>query len=104
MPQLAIVADDLTGAADTGACFAAVGLATLIRLEATTASNADVVIVSTESRDLDETAAADAVRLALSGIVSGQRDEGPRWLYKYIHTQCRRLTTNGIDPRLRLGV
>jgi uncharacterized protein YgbK (DUF1537 family) len=89
MPQLAIVADDLTGAADTGACFAAVGLATLIRLDATTAPNADVVIVSTESRDLDEFAAADAVRSALSGIVSGQSDEGPRWLYKKIDSALR---------------
>lgn len=82
MPQLAIVADDLTGAADTGACFAAVGLATLIRLEATAASNADVVIVSTESRDLDETAAANAVRSALMGILGDLGDGEPRWTYK----------------------
>jgi uncharacterized protein YgbK (DUF1537 family) len=87
MPQLAIVADDLTGAADTGACFAAIGLATLIRLEPTAASNADVIIVSTESRDLDETAAADAVRSALRGIVGGRVDGGPRWIYKLNTTQ-----------------
>ena len=89
MPQLAIVADDLTGAADTGACFAAVGLATLIRLKGTTAPNADVVIVSTESRDLDETAAADAVRSAVTGIVGGQVDGGPRWIYKKIDSALR---------------
>ena len=87
MPQLAIVADDLTGAADTGACFAAIGLATLIRLQGTSAPNADVVIVSTESRDLDEIAAADAVRSTLMGIVGGQVGGGPRWIYKTIHTQ-----------------
>ena len=34
MPQLLIVADDLTGAADTGACFARAGLGTVIRLRA----------------------------------------------------------------------
>ena len=71
MPQLVIVADDLTGAADTGACFAAAGLGTVIRLSDTTVPNVarrrrDVV--STESRDLDGTAAAEAVRSALIAI------------------------------------
>jgi uncharacterized protein YgbK (DUF1537 family) len=32
MPQLVIVADDLTGAADTGVCFAAAELGTIIGL------------------------------------------------------------------------
>ncbi len=89
MPQLAIVADDLTGAADTGACFAAVGLATLIRLQGISPSNADVVIVSTESRDLDGTAAARAVRSAIIDIVGGQGDEEPRWIYKKIDSALR---------------
>src|SRR5687768_458730 len=89
MPQIAIVADDLTGAADTGACFAAVGLATLIRLKGTMAPNADVVIVSTESRDLDESAAADAVRSAVMGIVGGRVDGGPQWIYKKIDSALR---------------
>ena len=43
MPQLAIVADDLTGAADTSACFANAGLATVIRLSGATVPNADVL-------------------------------------------------------------
>jgi D-threonate/D-erythronate kinase len=88
MPQLAIVADDLTGTADTGARFAAVGLATLIRLKGTMAPNADVIIVSTESRDLGESAAADAVRSALRGVVGGQGVGEPRWIYKKNATQC----------------
>jgi uncharacterized protein YgbK (DUF1537 family) len=89
MPQLAIVADDLTGAADTGACFASAGLATLIRLEGTATSNADVIVVSTESRDLDGTAAADAVSSALRGIVGGQGDARPPWIYKKIDSALR---------------
>jgi len=88
MPQLVIVADDLTGAADASACFAQAGLGTVIRLSGTTVPNADVLAVSTESRDLDKTAAAAAVRSALNRIVDGQRDAAPRWIYKYIHTQC----------------
>jgi uncharacterized protein YgbK (DUF1537 family) len=88
MPRLVIVADDLTGAADTSACFAQAGLGTVIHLSGMTVPNADVLAVSTESRDLDKTAAAAAVRLALSRIVDGQRDAAPRWIYKQILTQC----------------
>ena len=82
MPQLAIVADDLTGAADTSACFANAGLGTVIRLSGATVPNADVLAVSTESRDLDSAAAAKTVRSALIGIAGGQGDAGPRWVYK----------------------
>jgi uncharacterized protein YgbK (DUF1537 family) len=82
MPQLVIVADDLTGAADTGACFASAGFATVIPLSGTTIPNADVVVLSTESRDLDRNAAAEAVRSALIGIGADQDDAAPRWIYK----------------------
>jgi D-threonate/D-erythronate kinase len=82
MPQLVIVADDLTGAADASACFACAGLDTVIRLSSTAVPHADVVAVSTESQDLDGTAAAAAVRSALRCIVGDQRDAAPRWIYK----------------------
>ena len=89
MPQLVIVADDLTGAADTGACFAAAGLGTVISLSDTTVPNADVAVVSTESRDLERTAAAEAVRSALIAIGADQGDMGPRWIYKKIDSALR---------------
>ena len=89
MPQLFIVADDLTGAADTSACFAQGGLGTAIHLSGTTLPNADVLVVSTESRDLDRTAAAAAVRSTLSRIVGGQRDAAPRWTYKKMDSALR---------------
>jgi uncharacterized protein YgbK (DUF1537 family) len=89
MPRLVIVADDLTGAADTSACFAQAGLSTVIHLSGMTVPNADVLAVSTESRDLDKTAAAAAVRLALSRIVDGQRDAAPRWIYKKMDSALR---------------
>src|SRR5215217_9064725 len=88
MPQLAIVADDLTGAADTSACFATAGLATVIRLSGTM-PEADVVAISTASRDLDSAAAADAVRSALAGISGGQGNAKPRWVYKKIDSALR---------------
>jgi uncharacterized protein YgbK (DUF1537 family) len=89
MPQLLIVADDLTGAADTGACFARTGLGTVIRLSGTTVPEADVVAVSTESRDLDESAATKTVHAALIGITGSQIDAGPRWVYKKIDSALR---------------
>lgn len=89
MPQLVIVADDLTGAADTGACFASAGFATVVPLSGTTIPNADVVVISTESRDLDRTEAAEAVRSALIAIAGDQRDARPRWIYKKIDSALR---------------
>ena len=61
MAQLLIVADDLTGAADTGACFAARGLATVIPLTRGADIDADVVVLSTETRDLSGEDAARVV-------------------------------------------
>jgi uncharacterized protein YgbK (DUF1537 family) len=89
MPQLVIVADDLTGAADTGACFAGAGFATVIPFSGTTIPNVDVVVVSTESRDLDPTAAARTVRSTLIAIAGDQGDAGPRWIYKKIDSALR---------------
>jgi uncharacterized protein YgbK (DUF1537 family) len=81
MPQLVIVADDLTGAADASASFANAGLSTVIHLSSAAIPNADVVAISTESRDLSGTGAAAAVRTALSRMVGGQRNAEPRWIY-----------------------
>ena len=89
MAQLVIVADDLTGAADTGACFADAGLITAIRFEDSTVLNSDVVVVSTESRDLDEVAATEAVRSALTATAGNQIDARPRWIYKKIDSALR---------------
>ena len=71
MPQLVIVADDLTGAADTGACFASAELATVIPLSGTTIPDADVVALSTDSRDLSASDVASGItRLAASGALA----------------------------------
>lgn len=49
-PQAIVVADDLTGAADTGAPFAAAGFATAVPLRATP-PGAEVISLSNDSRD-----------------------------------------------------
>ena len=70
--QLAIVADDLTGAADTGACFADAGFATGIPISGATIPDADVVVLSTESRDMSASDAAQAVTTAVTKIIAAQ--------------------------------
>ena len=72
MPQLVIVADDLTGAADTGACFAGAGFATVIPLSGTTIPDADVVVLSTDSRDMSASDAARAVTAAIARVTVGE--------------------------------
>lgn len=87
MPQLAIVADDLTGAADSSACFAAAGYATVIPFTGPPYPAADVIALSTESRDLDAASAARLTGATISALaVDGQP---PRWVYKKIDSVLR---------------
>jgi 4-hydroxythreonine-4-phosphate dehydrogenase len=88
-PQLVIVADDLTGAADTGAAFADAGLATAIPLAGAPPPAADVLVLSTESRDLAADAAIKAASAAAAGVLSVAGDAGPRWIYKKIDSALR---------------
>jgi uncharacterized protein YgbK (DUF1537 family) len=67
--QLGIIADDLTGAADTGACFASVGFATAIAFSGAAVPDADVVVLSTESRDMSASDATRAVTAAVAKLV-----------------------------------
>ena len=66
-----LVADDLTGATDTGHSFAERGYRTRVLLDpgaedaSLSDANADVLAISTDSRYLDEAAAAEAVRSAV---------------------------------------
>lgn len=87
MTSLLVLADDLTGAADTGVAFAAAGLHTEIALaggDGTPASGAPrVLCVDTDTRGHDARAAEAAVRRAV-------RDAGPvRWTYKKVDSTLR---------------
>ena len=69
MTRLAVLADDLTGALDAAAPFAARGITTVVALgldglDAALASGADVVGVSTDSREIVPDAARAAVASA----------------------------------------
>ncbi|MGV4791742.1 four-carbon acid sugar kinase family protein [Rhizobium sp. F40D2] len=68
--KAAIIADDLTGALDTGTPFVAVGLSVAVAVDVAAARDAiasgcDVVVVNTASRALGEREAAERIRLAV---------------------------------------
>ena len=86
MTMLAIVADDLTGAADTSACFADAGWRTVIPFTSVAPGGVDALALSTESRDLADVEAAEAVYRA---ILSMSANSPPRWLYKKVDSALR---------------
>lgn len=83
--RLTIIADDLTGAADTAAPFALAGLATAIVLDPEASPAAEVLVVTTNSRDLPEEAAVQATRHALHRWVTSE----PGWVYRKIDSALR---------------
>jgi uncharacterized protein YgbK (DUF1537 family) len=89
MAHLAIVADDLTGAADTGACFADAGFATVVPLTDGPFPSADVLVLSTESRDMDRDASARVVGEIVTRLWSGPESARPCGLYKKIDSALR---------------
>ncbi len=92
MPQIVIIADDLTGAADAAAYFAQVGLVTMVALAPARRAAApallpsNVLVVSTESRHLARGEAIIQVRRAARQIAA----ECPAsWVYKKIDSTLR---------------
>jgi uncharacterized protein YgbK (DUF1537 family) len=77
--RVAIVADDLTGALDTGTPFVDAGLSVAVALdvdavEAAIATGAEVVVVNTVSRALDPLDAADRVSQAAAALARASPD------------------------------
>ena len=87
MTQVVVVADDLTGAADTGAAFVRAGLTTLVSLRPGTLLASDVLVISTDSRGIEEEEARSRVRGAAE-TVCGLRQEGS-WVYKKVDSTLR---------------
>lgn len=86
MAELVVVADDLTGAADTGAQFARGGRRVLVCFAPGFSAVTDVAVLSTNSRYLEAQEAAAAVRAAVVGLGGG---DGPRWVYKKVDSTLR---------------
>jgi uncharacterized protein YgbK (DUF1537 family) len=86
-PLLALLADDLTGALDSGAGFARTGLRTVLPFsgDPRDAAGADVVLLSTETRDASAEEAYRAARAAAERV----RQAGIKRVYKKIDSVLR---------------
>jgi uncharacterized protein YgbK (DUF1537 family) len=84
---LALVADDLTGAADAGAPFAAAGFSTVVWLSGLV-PEANVVVCSTESRHMPAEQAIAATEDATRRLMAAPGGP-PRLLYKKIDSALR---------------
>jgi uncharacterized protein YgbK (DUF1537 family) len=88
--EVAIVADDLTGAADCASAFAAAGRRPIVLLEVGTRTlearcGCDVIALSTNSRDGDDAAARDAIAAAVHELAA----DAPRIWFKKIDSTLR---------------
>lgn len=97
MAELAIIADDLTGALDTAAPFAMRGIPTAVALgtegiEEALASGARVIGISTDSRDIAPGAAREAVRSAVAALPAGTR------LFKKVDSRLKGNIAAELDP------
>ena len=86
MPQVLLIADDLTGAADSGAQFARSGWRTLLVLEPGSPQEADVLVLTSESRGLAGGAEADQ---AVKNILSACSPVSFPLVYKKIDSTLR---------------
>jgi len=80
--RLAVIADDLTGAMDTGLQFAKRGLQTLVAMSHGVAHEAEVLVIDTDSRDARASEARKRI-VAAARLVAGRR------LYKKVDSTCR---------------
>ncbi|HEX8044369.1 four-carbon acid sugar kinase family protein [Rhizobium sp.] len=88
--KVAIIADDLTGALDTGTPFVEAGLAVTVAIDIgaiseALASGSEVVVVNTDSRALPEEKAVERVRLAASALLAAS----PEILLKKIDSRLK---------------
>ena len=86
MPQVLLIADDLTGAADSGAQFARSGWRTLLVLEPGSPQEADVLVLTSESRGL--AGGAEAAR-AVKNILAACSPAPFPLVYKKIDSTLR---------------
>ncbi len=88
-PEILIIADDLTGAADAAAAVAAKGLRVLIPFEWLSSEAVDCLVLTTDSRDLDRDSATGRVRELVSGLQNSGILPGSRIVYKKIDSTLR---------------
>lgn len=103
MTDLVLIADDLTGAADAGVPFAAAGFATAIAFDIACREEADVLALSTESRDVPPAEAERRVRTALSAVFGRDGVYRPAWIYKKMDSALRGHPAEELAVTMRLA-
>ncbi|HKZ65171.1 MAG TPA: four-carbon acid sugar kinase family protein [Chitinophagaceae bacterium] len=83
--MITVIADDFTGAAELAGISLRYGLTTDVCLGEVVATNADVLIICTDSRSLNK---AEAVNIT-AGIVTAVLKLNPKWIYKKIDSVLR---------------
>ncbi|WEX75017.1 four-carbon acid sugar kinase family protein [Sinorhizobium numidicum] len=88
--KVAIVADDLTGALDTGTPFVSAGLSVAVALdveavETAIATGAEVVVVNTQSRALDPVRAVERIKQAATAL----KRTSPAFVFKKIDSRLK---------------
>jgi uncharacterized protein YgbK (DUF1537 family) len=89
LPKIAIIADDLTGSADSAVQFASASMATAVVMPETKipeSNNLDVIVIDSESRDIDEKIAYKEVSAACRKVLSLNKDI---LLYKKVDSTLR---------------
>jgi D-threonate/D-erythronate kinase len=89
MTDLALIADDLTGAADSGVPFAQAGFTTAIPFDQIRREAADVLCLSTDSRDVSVAEAERRVRQALIAVFGRDSAHRTPWIYKKMDSALR---------------
>ena len=89
IPQITILADDLTGAADAGGFFGNLGLTTIVRLDHNTSYAGDAVILNTHSRHLSPEEACQQNIHAVQSLWPSEKSPPSGWIYKKIDSTLR---------------
>ena len=89
MTDLVLIADDLTGAADSAAPFGGAGFTTAIPFDRPRLEVADVLALSTESREVSSTEAERRVHAALTAVFGRDGAHRPAWIYKKMDSALR---------------
>ncbi len=88
-PQIILIADDLTGAADAAAGIATRGLVTVLTFSGMVPILADALVLSTESRALSEKQAVQAMRLLVRNLRRADLLSESTLIYKKIDSTLR---------------
>ncbi len=88
-PQIIILADDLTGAADAGGIFGDLGLTAIVNLGSSVSHPGDVVVINTHSRHLSLKEACQKNISAIQSLPNPEKSLSSGWIYKKIDSTLR---------------